>query len=247
MLKMVLVRGGNSCVVDQGDRQAHLRAGEFAVYDTRRPYEVACGVDGEQPTADDDLHVPAVDDAAAAQPARRAHCHALSGHRRPGRPDLAVPPPAGPQHRSLQPGGCRAVVGRRARGTGDAAGARAGRRRLGHAGEPQACPAHHRPGLHPPAPGRPRAVTGRDRRRPPRLAALPAPALPRRGADGVGVDPAATSGGLPPRPLRSGCSPPARSRPSRAGGVSRARPTSAGSSEPCTGCRPRSTAGVHAM
>jgi AraC-like DNA-binding protein len=49
MLKMVLVRGGNSCVVDQGDRQAHLRAGEFAVYDTRRPYEVACGVDGEQP------------------------------------------------------------------------------------------------------------------------------------------------------------------------------------------------------
>jgi AraC-like DNA-binding protein len=50
MLKMVLVRGGNSCVVDQGDRQAHLRAGEFAVYDTRRPYEVACGVDGEQPT-----------------------------------------------------------------------------------------------------------------------------------------------------------------------------------------------------
>jgi AraC-like DNA-binding protein len=50
MLKMVLVRGGNSCVVDQGDRQAHLEAGEFAVYDTRRPYEVICGVDGEQPT-----------------------------------------------------------------------------------------------------------------------------------------------------------------------------------------------------
>jgi AraC-like DNA-binding protein len=50
LLKMVLVRGGNSCVVDQGDRQAHLEAGEFAVYDTRRPYEVVCGVDGEQPT-----------------------------------------------------------------------------------------------------------------------------------------------------------------------------------------------------
>ncbi|HEV7651497.1 MAG TPA: helix-turn-helix domain-containing protein [Actinophytocola sp.] len=49
MLKMVLVRGGNSCVVDQGGRQARLRAGEFAVYDTRRPYEVACGADGEQP------------------------------------------------------------------------------------------------------------------------------------------------------------------------------------------------------
>src|SRR5262245_59865585 len=50
LLKMVLVRGGNSCVVDQGDRQARLEAGEFAVYDTRRPYEVACGTDGEQPT-----------------------------------------------------------------------------------------------------------------------------------------------------------------------------------------------------
>jgi len=50
MLKMVLVRGGNSCVVEQGDRQAHLDAGEFAVYDTRRPYEVVCGVEGEQAT-----------------------------------------------------------------------------------------------------------------------------------------------------------------------------------------------------
>ena len=50
LLKMVLVRGGNSCVVDQGGRQAYLKAGEFAVYDTQRPYEVACGVDGEQPT-----------------------------------------------------------------------------------------------------------------------------------------------------------------------------------------------------
>lgn len=50
LLKMVLVRGGNSCVVDQGGRQARLGAGEFAVYDTRRPYEVVCGVDGEQPT-----------------------------------------------------------------------------------------------------------------------------------------------------------------------------------------------------
>ena len=50
MLKMVLVRGGNSCVVDQDGGQAHLTAGEFAVYDTRRPYEVACGVGGEHPT-----------------------------------------------------------------------------------------------------------------------------------------------------------------------------------------------------
>jgi AraC-like DNA-binding protein len=50
MLKMVLLCGGNSCVVDQGGRQARLTAGEFAIYDTRRPYEVVCGADGEHPT-----------------------------------------------------------------------------------------------------------------------------------------------------------------------------------------------------
>jgi AraC-like DNA-binding protein len=50
MLKMVLVRGGNSCVVDQDGRQAPLSAGEFAIYDTRRPYEVVCGTGGGWPT-----------------------------------------------------------------------------------------------------------------------------------------------------------------------------------------------------
>ena len=55
-----------------------------------------------------------------------------------------------------------------------------------------------RPGVHPAAPGRPRAVAGRDRRGPPHLAALAAPALPRRGPDGGGLDPAAAAGGLPP-------------------------------------------------
>jgi AraC-like DNA-binding protein len=48
MLKVVLVCGG-ACVVEQGGRQARLAAAEFAMYDTRRPYEVACGVDGDQP------------------------------------------------------------------------------------------------------------------------------------------------------------------------------------------------------
>jgi hypothetical protein len=47
---MVLVRGGNSCVVARDGRQAALSAAEFALYDTRRPYEVACGVGGERPT-----------------------------------------------------------------------------------------------------------------------------------------------------------------------------------------------------
>ena len=50
MLKMLLVCDGGSSVVDQGGRQARLSAAEFAFYDTRRPYEVACGVDQEKPT-----------------------------------------------------------------------------------------------------------------------------------------------------------------------------------------------------
>jgi AraC-like DNA-binding protein len=48
MLKMVLVRGG-CCVVSQGGRQARLLPGEFALYDTRRPYEVVCGPGRDQP------------------------------------------------------------------------------------------------------------------------------------------------------------------------------------------------------
>ena len=49
MLKLFLVCAGGASVVDQGGRQARLSVGEFAFYDTRRPYEVSCGVD-EQPT-----------------------------------------------------------------------------------------------------------------------------------------------------------------------------------------------------
>jgi AraC-like DNA-binding protein len=47
MLKMALVRAG-SCVVGQDGRQARLRPGEFALYDTRRPYEVVCGPGQDQ-------------------------------------------------------------------------------------------------------------------------------------------------------------------------------------------------------
>jgi AraC-like DNA-binding protein len=35
---------------EQEGRQARLSAAEFAVYDTRRPYEVSCGVDADRPT-----------------------------------------------------------------------------------------------------------------------------------------------------------------------------------------------------
>lgn len=49
-VKMLLVRGGARSVVAQGGKRALLSAGEFAIYDTRRPYEVTCGVDGERPT-----------------------------------------------------------------------------------------------------------------------------------------------------------------------------------------------------
>jgi AraC-like DNA-binding protein len=50
MLKLMLVCGGNPCLVDQGGRQARVSSGEFALYDTRRPYEVVCGVDGDRRT-----------------------------------------------------------------------------------------------------------------------------------------------------------------------------------------------------
>jgi AraC-like DNA-binding protein len=50
MLKLFLVCDGGSSVVDQGGQQAKLSPAEFAFYDTRRPYEVDCGIDGERPT-----------------------------------------------------------------------------------------------------------------------------------------------------------------------------------------------------
>jgi AraC-like DNA-binding protein len=46
LLKLFLVCDGGPSVVVQGDQQARLAPGEFALYDTRRPYVVACGVDG---------------------------------------------------------------------------------------------------------------------------------------------------------------------------------------------------------
>jgi AraC-like DNA-binding protein len=50
LLKILLVCGEGSTIVTQGGRQARLSMAEFAVYDTRRPYEVACGVDQDRPT-----------------------------------------------------------------------------------------------------------------------------------------------------------------------------------------------------
>ena len=50
MLKLFLVCGDGSSVVAQNGQQARLSAAEFAFYDTRCPYEVACAVDQDQPT-----------------------------------------------------------------------------------------------------------------------------------------------------------------------------------------------------
>jgi AraC-like DNA-binding protein len=50
MVKMVLICGGNSCVVEQGGRQAQVSAGDLTCYDTRRPYKVTIGVEGNRPT-----------------------------------------------------------------------------------------------------------------------------------------------------------------------------------------------------
>jgi AraC-like DNA-binding protein len=49
MLKLALVRGGDSCVIEQDGRQAKLSAGEFTFYDTRRPYEAVIGTSRDQP------------------------------------------------------------------------------------------------------------------------------------------------------------------------------------------------------
>jgi len=49
MLKMLLVCDGGSSVVDQGGQRALLAPAEFALYDTRRPYEVVCGVGQQRP------------------------------------------------------------------------------------------------------------------------------------------------------------------------------------------------------
>ncbi|WP_396448186.1 helix-turn-helix domain-containing protein [Actinomadura sp.] len=49
LLKLFLVCGGGRCGVGQGGRQALLSPAEFAFYDTRRPYEVVCGLD-DRPT-----------------------------------------------------------------------------------------------------------------------------------------------------------------------------------------------------
>lgn len=48
MLKLLLACDG-SFAVDQEGQQARLSAGDFAFYDTRRPYEVACGVGQNHP------------------------------------------------------------------------------------------------------------------------------------------------------------------------------------------------------
>jgi AraC-like DNA-binding protein len=48
MLKLALVRGGDSCVIEQDGRQAKLSAGEFTFYDTRRPYEAVIGTSRDQ-------------------------------------------------------------------------------------------------------------------------------------------------------------------------------------------------------
>ena len=47
MLKMLMVCGGGASAVAQGGQQARLSPGEFALYHTRRPYQVRCGVDDE--------------------------------------------------------------------------------------------------------------------------------------------------------------------------------------------------------
>jgi AraC-like DNA-binding protein len=50
MLKVLLVCSGGYSVLEQGGRQARLSAGDFVLYDTRRPYVGGCGVGADRPT-----------------------------------------------------------------------------------------------------------------------------------------------------------------------------------------------------
>jgi AraC-like DNA-binding protein len=50
LLKMLLVCGEGSTVITQDGRQARISTAEFALYDTRRPYQVDCAVDMDRPT-----------------------------------------------------------------------------------------------------------------------------------------------------------------------------------------------------
>lgn len=50
LLKILMVCGGGRWGVEQGGQQALLSAGEFACYDTRRPYQVVCGVGQDRPS-----------------------------------------------------------------------------------------------------------------------------------------------------------------------------------------------------
>jgi AraC-like DNA-binding protein len=49
LLKLLLVCGEGATVVSQGGRQALITTAEFALYDTRQPYEVVCNIDGDSP------------------------------------------------------------------------------------------------------------------------------------------------------------------------------------------------------
>ena len=46
MLKLLLIGGTSPGVINQGNKQVVLAPGEFAFYDTRKPYEVSVGLDG---------------------------------------------------------------------------------------------------------------------------------------------------------------------------------------------------------
>jgi hypothetical protein len=126
MLKMVLVCGGNSCVVGQDDRQARLSADEFAIYDTRRPYEVTCGAGGGWPTQMMTFMFPP-----SLLPLSRSRLGRLAAVRFPastGLGDLTsqflLQLARNVDHYSPAEA---APVGRRTGGAGNAAGARAGR------------------------------------------------------------------------------------------------------------------------
>jgi AraC-like DNA-binding protein len=113
-------------VVTQDGRQARLSAAEFALYDTRRPYQVDCGVDGDESVRLLTFMFPP-----SLLPLSRSRLPGLTAVRIPATSGLGDLTSQfllhlGQQRRSLQPVGGGAALHRGARGPGDALGPRAG-------------------------------------------------------------------------------------------------------------------------
>ena len=157
---MLLVCGEGSTVVDQDGRQARISAAEFALYDTRRPYQVDCAVDRDRPTRLLTFMFPP-----SLLPLSRSQLPSLTATRFPattGLGDLTsqflLQLASNVDHYSPAEAARLSTAALEVLATRLAHELELGQ--VGHARGPPACLAHHRAGLHPPTPGRSRLTPG---------------------------------------------------------------------------------------